>query len=185
MVDFRFLVHFNKCVFHISFFFFFFFFARARFFQISMESKTKIRLGSPLPFKLNPFLAANSILHLRSLSLWSNFWQILSRQRAWKIFVWHQTAFAWKVKLLSNTFAWVQNSLFFPSLICQKKQLTRILDHSLKSLILRPQFLQWKMQKFRQNLSDGVVVTVARNLHPFGNKFVPVIYFVLWGPKKN
>ena len=42
------------------------------------------------------------------------------------------------------------------SLICQKKQLTQILDHSLKSVILRPQFLQGKMQKFRQNLSDGI-----------------------------
>ena len=30
-----------------------------------------------------------------------------------KSFVWLQTAFAWKVKLLSNTFAWVQNSLIF------------------------------------------------------------------------
>ena len=30
-----------------------------------------------------------------------------------KSFVWLRTAFAWKVKLLSNTFAWVQNSLIF------------------------------------------------------------------------
>ena len=57
-----------------------------------------------------------------------------------KSFAWLQTAFAWKVKLVSTTFDWVQNSLFFPSLICQKKQQTRILDHSLKSVILRPQF---------------------------------------------
>ena len=57
-----------------------------------------------------------------------------------KSFAWLQTAFAWKVKLVSTMFDWVQNSLFFTSLICQKKQQTRILDHSLKSVILRPQF---------------------------------------------
>ena len=75
-----------------------------------------------------------------------------------KTFVWFQTAFAWKVKLLSNMFAWIQNS-FFGSLICRKKQLTRILDDSWKSIVLVPQstFVS-KCKKFRQNLSDGIRV---------------------------
>ena len=68
-----------------------------------------------------------------------------------KTFVWFQTAFAWKVKLLSNTFAWIQNS-FFGSLICRKKQLTRILDDSWKSIVLGPQFFCVKMQEISSKL---------------------------------
>ena len=75
-----------------------------------------------------------------------------------KTFVWFQTVFARKVKLLSDMFAWIQNS-FFGSLICRKKQLTRILDDSWKSIVLVPQstFVS-KCKKFRQNLSDGIRV---------------------------
>ena len=75
-----------------------------------------------------------------------------------KTFVWFQTAFAWKVNLLSNTLAWIQNS-FFGSLICRKKQLTRILDDSWKSIVLVPHSIfVSKCKKFRQNLSDGIRV---------------------------
>ena len=97
------------------------------------------------------------IFHLPYLSSWTNFWLFSSRQRAWKIFCLASDSIWLKSKVAFEYVAWVvQNSLFFPSLICQKKQLTQILDHSLKSVILRPQFLQGKMQKFRQNLSDGI-----------------------------
>ena len=78
-----------------------------------------------------------------------------------KSFAWLQTAFAWKVKLVSTTFDWVQNSLFFPSSICQKKQQTRILDHSLKSVILRPQF---KGRNFGKTCLTKLEVKVCKNV---------------------
>ena len=78
-----------------------------------------------------------------------------------KSFAWLQTAFAWKVKLVSTSFDWVQNSLFFPSSICQKKQQTRILDHSLKSVILRPQF---KGRNFGKTCLTKLEVKVCKNV---------------------
>ena len=117
-----------------EFFGFVIFFNRAKMFPCEKLNQFLSVFVAPTRLK-SLFLAADSILHLRSLSLWSNFSQILSRQRAWKSFAWLQTAFAWKVKLVSTTFDWVQDSLFFTSLICQKKQQTRILDHNSKEEI--------------------------------------------------
>ena len=56
-----------------------------------------------------------------------------------------------KSKLLTNMFAWIQNS-FFGGLICRKKQLTRILDDSWKSIVLGPQFFCVKMQEISSKL---------------------------------
>ena len=92
-----------------------------------------------------------------------------------KSFAWLQTAFAWKVKLVSTSFDWVQNSLFFPSSICQKKQQTRILDHSLKSVILRPQFKGRNFGKtclttLEVKVCKNCFVTCVKNFHLFENK---------------
>ena len=164
---------------------------------------TVVHIASAFTFTLNQFftnfvaptrlknfcLTSHSIRnrHISSAFTFTlnRFLLILSRQRAWKSFVWFQTAFAWKVKLLSNTFAWIQNS-FFGSLFCRKKQLTRILDDSWKSIVLVPHssFVS-KCKKFRQNLSDGIRVRQRVKVFRNGRKKLSSFWEQIWGsPKK-